>query len=429
MFLLSLNPRRAAALACSSLLGLAGGQALAQTSARDSEHVLAGTSDTSSVGKIGRVHDNLRRAKARHSLYEEAEEIYGDYSKFKARTEQDIGLSWSMDLSYLQQWGRPDGGSPAGQVLATPGADWVVFKDKSIGEGSVQILYFATRYPTSRNAADVQGALGLITPINDFPAYSNTFAQLTYTHAFPGNKVLVTVGQYPFFNFDGNQYLANQQQGFNNYLFAQNGSATYPVAGWGAYAQVNATSTIQFVAGFQNAANITGATLSTKNFGDGGYAWFGYAQWTPKFRGLGTAQYSVTYYQVPTVPLQPHTSGWSLNAVQNLDARWAVFARANRAYDYVTPIRNSYAIGGAMNNPLGRSPTDQIALAFGYSDAASPPTLPSSARNEKTVEAYWNWTFAKGLLLTPDVRYIRDPALDPTRDSVWVLSLRATLMF
>ncbi|MCU0897049.1 MAG: carbohydrate porin [Burkholderiales bacterium] len=424
-----MNSQRAAALACSALLSVAGAQALAQTGAPASEHVLVGTPDTSSVGKIGRVHDNLRRAKARHSLYEGAEEIYGDYSKFKARAEKDIGLSWSMDLSYLQQWGRPDGGSPAGQVLATPGADWVVFNDKSIGEGSVQILYLASRYPTSRDAADVQGALGLITPINDFPAYSNTFAQLTYTHAFPGNKVLVTVGQYPFFNFDGNQYLANQQQNFNTYVFSQNGAATYPVAGWGAYAQVNATSTVQFAAGFQNAANVTGATLSTKNFGDGGYAWFGYAQWTPKFRGLGGSQYSITYYQAPTVPLQPRTTGWSLNAVQNLDARWAVFARANRAYDYVTPIRDSFALGGALNNPLGRSATDQIALAFGYSSAAPPPTLPSGARNEKVVEAYWNWTFAKGLLVTPAVQYFRDPALDPARNDAWVLSLRATLMF
>ena len=58
-----------------------------------------------------------------------------------------------------------------------------------------------------------------------------------------------------------------------------------------------------------------------------------------------------------------------------------------------------------------------------------PPTLPASARNEKIVEAYWNWTIAMGLLLTPDVQYIRDPAPDPTRDGVWVFSLRATLMF
>jgi len=50
-------------------------------------------------------------------------------------------------------------------------------------------------------------------------------------------------------------------------------------------------------------------------------------------------------------------------------------------------------------------------------------------RSEKVVEGYWNWTLFGGLLLTPDVQYLRDPARNPTRDSVWALSLRTTLMF
>jgi hypothetical protein len=55
-------------------------------------------------------------------------------------------------------------------------------------------------------------------------------------------------------------------------------------------------------------------------------------------------------------------------------------------------------------------------------------TTPVGARNEKVVEVYWNWTFFRGLLPTSDVQYIRDPALARNRDSVWALSLRATLM-
>jgi hypothetical protein len=397
--------------------------------AADVDTTAAESADMSSVGKIGQLEEKLRRARTRDALYREATDIYADYSKLKARVEKETGLYWSMDVSYLQQWGRPDGGSPAGQLLAFPNVDWKLFNSKSVGEGSVQLAYSATRYLTSHDGEEVQNALGLITPINDYPARSNIFSQLTYTHSLPGNRLLISAGQYSFFNFDDNAYLNNQQRSFINYVFSQNGSETYPNAGLGAFAQLNATTTLQFAAGFQNAANISGATLSGKGFGDNGFAWFGYAQWTPTFHGTGSAQYSMTYYQVPTVPSQPRTSGWSVNAVQNLDARWAVFARANRAYDHVTPIRSSYALGFAINDPFARSPTDQIALAFGYSDAAPPPTNPPNARNEKLAEIYWNWTFAKGLLLTPDVQYIRDPALNPTRDSVWVLTLRATLMF
>jgi carbohydrate-selective porin OprB len=63
------------------------------------------------------------------------------------------------------------------------------------------------------------------------------------------------------------------------------------------------------------------------------------------------------------------------------------------------------------------------------SDAAGRPTNPRYARNEKIVEAYWNWTFFGGLLLTPDVQLVLDPALAPGRSTVWILSLRATAMF
>jgi len=412
-----------------ALAVLAGSQ-VAQAQNVAPGEALAGSSDVSGVGKIGQVHDKLRRAAARHSLYTEMADVYAEYSAFKTLTTKNTGLSWSMDLGYLQQWGRADGGSPAGQWLATPSVDWTLFHDSAIGTGSFQLDYTAVRYATRQNAAEVQGRLGLITPINDYSSAQNTFNQLTYTHALPGNRVLVSVGQYPFSNFDTNQYLANQQQNFNNDLLAQNGSQTYASAGLGAYVQVNATSTIHFAAGFQSANNLAATTLSAKNFDDDGYAWFGYAQWTPAIKGLGAAQYSLTYYEVPSVPAQsPNSRGWSANAVQNLSDRWAVFGRANRAYGDVTPIRASYALGVAINDPLGRSPTDQIGLAYAYSDVTPTATNPAMLRNEKVVETYWNWTFAKGLLLTPGVQYLRDPALAPSRDDAWVISLRSTLMF
>ena len=381
------------------------------------------------VGRIGRIHDNLRQAAQRHALVEELGDAYGQYSKFKSDVGKNTGFLWAMDLSWLQQWGRPDGGGPAGQVMAAPNLDWTILRHGTLGTGTLQLSYTAVRYPTAQDGGDIGAGLGLITPINDATADQNIFAQLSYTHAFPGNKVLLTIGQYPFYNFDGNQYLANQQQNFVNLAFTQNASDTYPLAGLGAYAQFNATSTVQFAAGFQNPANITGATLSGRGFGDTPFAWFGYAQWTPRLPGMGTAQYSLTYYQVPTVPLQPRSSGWSVNAVQNLDRTWAVFGRANHAYDYVTPIKASYVVGGAMNNPLGHSATDQVAVALGYSQASAQASAKSGRRGETIVEAYWNWTVAGGLLLTPDVQYIRDPVLTPQRSDAWVLSLRATLMF
>ncbi len=395
----------------------------------DASPSLLGEPDVSTVGRIGRVHDDIRRDKRRRSFFLEVKELYGDYARFKQRLDEEAGLSWSVDLSYLPQWAGPEGGSPSTQFLTTSNIDFRVFRSKSLGVGSVQASYSTVRYPSNQNGADLSGAIGAINLINDFPVYQNTFSQLSYTHAFPGNKVLITIGQYPIYSFDGNLYLANQQENFNSYIFSQNGSSTYPIAGLGAYMQVNVTDAIQIAAGIQNPNNLSGSTLATQNFKTAGAAWFGYVQWTPQFRGLGSSQYSFTYYQVPTIPEQKQSSGWSFNAMQNLNDTWALFARANSAYQTFAPIRSSYALGAAINNPLGRNKLDQIGLAIGLSSPAPSPVNPPGARNEKVLEAYWNWAFTGALMITPSIQVILDPALAPDRRSAWSLSLRSTLMF
>jgi hypothetical protein len=388
-----------------------------------------GTSDVSGVARIGRVHEAVRRSTGRHTFYQDTVDLYGDYSRFKTRTQSEHGLQWTVDASFLQQWGIPRGGSPALQFLAGLALNYDLFVGPTFGAGSLQFLAYSSSYLTRDDGASIGSNLGLITPINDWPVNQNQFAQLTYTQTLPGNRVSFSIGQFPFYNFDGNQYLGNQQLNFVNYLFAQNGSATYAAAGLGAYGQWNATDAIQFAGGFQYPNSASVATLQWEGFRRSDLGWFAYAQWTPKFKELGNAQYSLTWHESPAIEAQPATRGWSLNAVQNLDATWALFGRANGASGYTTAIESSYAAGFAMNDPLRRSPTDQVGFALGLSVPAGPPNTPPNTRREKVLEAYWNWTFFGGLLLTPDVQWVLDPALDPDRDSVWVLSLRATLMF
>jgi len=394
------------------------------------ETPLLGTQDVTGVGMTGRLFDNIRRAQQRELLHQGFSDIYTDYTKWKNQFETETNIQFAMDLSLLEQWGFSGGGSPALQLYAAPSVDWTVFKQKDWGTGSIHLAYDAVpHYPTAQSAADLQSKLGLITPINDYPTRTMNFAELTYTQATPDNKWSLTAGQYPLADFDDNAYLGNQQQNFNNYLFAQNGSQTYLITGLGAYVQFNATSTWQLASGFQGTNNVRGQTISGKGFDSDCCAWFGYAQWTPHFPGLGSARYSFSYFETPGIPAQGASRGWSVNAVQNLNNTWALFARANGANGYVTQIKRSYALGVAMNDPLQRSSTDQIALAVGLSDAASPPTNPQNARNEKAIEAYWTRTLVGGLLLTPSIQVIFDPALNPSKSSVLILSLRTTFAF
>lgn len=390
---------------------------------------LLGAHEVTRVGKIGWLQRDLRPALQPATLAHEVADDYTNYLKWKLRVQEATNTSFAMSVSTLAQWGLPDGGAPTLQVMASPAIDWTVFKSTRWGTGSVQLAYNAIGYPVVQSGAAIQSNLGLITPINDYSTRFLNFSQLSYTQAVPGNRWLVTIGQYPLYTFDGNAYLGNQQQYFNNYLFAQNATQTYLLTGLGAYVQFNATSRMQLAAGLQATNNYPAETITLNNAGADCCAWFGYLQWSPRLPGLGAAQYSVSYFDTPAIPAQPATRNWSVSAVQNLGATWALFARANGASGFVSQIKNAYALGVALNNPLKRAATDQIALAVGLSEAADPPVTAPGTRNEKVVEVYWTWTLFGGFLVTPAVQVIFDPARDPRRDSASVLSLRTTLLF
>lgn len=134
------------------------------------------------------MHDNIRRTQQRESLYQEITGLYTDYTNWKARAQNETNVAYSIDLSLLDRWGFPDGGSSALQIYAAPSLDWTVFKSNRWGTGSIQVAYNLVTYPTAQNAAGVQSNLGLITPINLSTSNTENFAQLTYTQATPDNK-------------------------------------------------------------------------------------------------------------------------------------------------------------------------------------------------------------------------------------------------
>jgi len=48
------------------------------------------------------------------------------------------------------------------------------------------------------------------------------------------------------------------------------------------------------------------------------------------------------------------------------------------------------------------------------------PVLP----NQYTAELFYRWQVSKAIAVTPDLQYIKNPALNAETDSLWVLGLR-----
>ena len=56
-------------------------------------------------------------------------------------------------------------------------------------------------------------------------------------------------------------------------------------------------------------------------------------------------------------------------------------------------------------------------------------TFGADARDQYSIEAYYRLQLARHLAITPDLQLIKDPALNPDDDFVWVAGLRARVSF
>jgi hypothetical protein len=372
--------------------------------------------------QIGAVQNKLRQSRKQTSFLGK---VTDDYSDFTSRMEEDYGLSWSFSLSYRQRWYNPSNIGTSAQTLFWPALNWDIFDSETFGAGSFQYLYYGER----RSKAKISVDRRFRTLSGEIPDEASQFSQITYTHTLPGERLAIAVGQFSFFNFDSNDYLADQQINFVNSIFSSNGSSSYAATGIGAYLQFNATKTLQILIGEQSINKDDSGKRPASGFSNSPYSHLGYIQWKPQFKNLGAAQYSLTLYDVPAMEDKTASKGWSLNAMQNISDSWAIFARANASQDQANNSKRSYALGVALNNPFGRDAGDQIGLAFGSLNQKAHLLNRALEHKQDTLEAYCTINLLPGLFLTPDIQYIHNPAFAPQRNHASIFSLRTMLVF
>ena len=352
------------------------------------------------------------------------------YSSAKNDLQDKLGIQVGMDISYTMQRSSPNGKQTAIQGIYYPYLTWDMFKNTKIGSGQLNVNYNLVRY-WGAEASSLQGRSNFAVPFNDYPSDEEIFSQFSYTHTLPGdlNWLSFTVGQFPLYNFDGTEYLDNQQTALMNYALSQNASSAYPSASLGGYLQAQ-NGQFSMAAGYQDATNIDGAQIHLKDAFDGKYTVFGSFSWTPTF-DIGSGQYSFLYYHQPSVEKQPEkVDGWSFNMQQNMGDKWVVFGRINGSSGGAVPVKNSYAAGFSFLNPLERNPLDAITMGMAY-NRLSPKGLdyPDYMRNsEMALELQWVWGIGKHITITPDLQIYPHAGLDGDRGVGTVVALRTTIM-
>jgi len=356
---------------------------------------------------------------------------YDDYEAFKNRLETDDHLTFSLLTSYYFQSATPNGGQPVSLFVYAPTVSWTPFTIDTWGSGQINISFIQNQYWSAANNGSQQARIGVITTPNDWTSNGYNWSQVSYTHTLPGalSWLSITAGQFSIGSFDGNLYAGDPQNNFITYALAQNATQTYPDAGLGGYLGIAIPDTSLTVsAGFQNAANTNGQSITTNGFQTGKYAWFGNALWVPDVTGLGKGSYSILVYTQPSVPMQPgQSTGVSLSVSQDLGPAFSLVGRANYASGSVSEIASSFGAGGVFHDPFHHAESDQLGVGW-LLDRVNNNALeePSLRHWEYGPEVYYRYALLKGLDLTPDAAAIINPVLAPNHGVAYIFTLRLT---
>jgi porin len=106
-----------------------------------------------------------------------------------------------------------------------------------------------------------------------------------------------------------------------------------------------------------------------------------------------------------------------------LASHWTTFIRGGYAEDGGAILEKSLSTGFAWARVAGGN---QLGVGYNWGvpmESTYGPGLP----NQSTVEAFYRIQLFEDLAVTPDVQYIRNPALNREENSVWVWSVRLRL--
>jgi porin len=120
-------------------------------------------------------------------------------------------------------------------------------------------------------------------------------------------------------------------------------------------------------------------------------------------------------------------SGWgaAISYSRTLHERWLTFLRLGYGDGGGALLDRSVSTGLAYKAADNRS---VVGLGLNWG-SPNDDSFGADARDQYTAEAYWRFQLATHLSITPDVQIVKDPALDPGQDLVWVLGLRARIFF
>jgi len=149
--------------------------------------------------------------------------------------------------------------------------------------------------------------------------------------------------------------------------------------------------------------------------------------WTTSHGRLVLDNYHMTVWHKDEQDDLAVPDGWGVNVsfTRYVDERWLPFVRGGWAEDGGSLLEKSLSVGvGYQLNPG----VDLLGFGLNWGDPNS-DTFGSGLDDQYSAELFYRFNLGQALALTADLQYLKDPALNPTEDNIWMANLRGRIAF
>ena len=400
----------------------------AQTESEPTEE--AGASETESTagqqprfGGPNQVENQIR-------LDEDKKPLLERWADWKVGLVEDKGLSFGIDYSavYLAADDSPGKDSASSGMMRFFGSWDLVGRDSGNTGAFVWKIEHRHKYTdiAPGSFGFELGYVGLIEP--PFNDAGLILGNLYWRQRLLQGRVALLGGWVDATDYVDVYALASPWTGFMNFVFST-GSATIPVPnqGVGFAAGGMITEKLFAIGGFADSNSDPSKPVDgVESFFDE-HEYFKHIEfgWTPSKDQIYLDNFHVTLWHADERVAAATPSGWGANVsfARYLGKKWLPFFRAGYADDGGSLLERSLSTGFGYQRTPGKN-----LLGFGFNwGEPSESSFGPGLSNQLTAELFYRWNISREIALTPDLQYIKDPALNPEQSSIWVLGLRARL--
>jgi porin len=147
--------------------------------------------------------------------------------------------------------------------------------------------------------------------------------------------------------------------------------------------------------------------------------------WTPSKDQIYLDNVHISFWHTDEREAALTPDGWGANFsfTRYLGKKWLPFIRAGYADDGGSLLEKSVSAGFGYQRAQGKNLLG-VGLNWGRPNESS---FEPGLDDQYTVELFYRWNISREITLTPDIQYLKDPALNPDESSIWVFGIRARL--